>query len=104
MPAPDSLDQQESSVFSNPALVLGPTPSECGRVDSTEKANILLVDDTAENLTAFEAVLVDLNVRIICAHSGREALQCLLRHEFAVVLLDVNMPEMGGFETAALIR
>ncbi len=69
-----------------------------------EPASILIVDDTPENLTAFESVLADLDQKIVKARSGREALQCLLRQEFAVILLDVNMPEINGFETAALIR
>lgn len=69
-----------------------------------EKVNILLVDDTPANLLALEAVLSDLGQNLVTAHSGRDALKHLLRQDFAVVLLDVNMPEMDGFETAALIR
>jgi PAS domain S-box-containing protein len=69
-----------------------------------EKVNILMVDDTPENLVALEAILGDLNQNLIKATSGREALRCLLRQDFAVILLDVNMPEINGFETAALIR
>src|SRR5579871_6598360 len=71
---------------------------------SDEKANILLVDDRPENLMALEATLSDLGQTLIKAHSGREALKRLLDDEFAVILLDVQMPEMNGFETAALIR
>ncbi len=69
-----------------------------------EKVNILLVDDTPDKLTAHEAVLVDLDQNIVKARSGREALRCLLQQEFAVILLDINMPGMDGFETAELIR
>jgi two-component sensor histidine kinase len=69
-----------------------------------EKANILLVDDRPENLMALEATLSDLGQTLIKAHSGREALKRLLNDEFAVILLDVQMPDMNGFETAALIR
>lgn len=66
--------------------------------------SILIVDDTAENLVALEAVLGDLGVRLVKVTSGQEALRMLLKEEFAVILLDVNMPGMNGFETAALIR
>jgi PAS domain S-box-containing protein len=69
-----------------------------------DRANILMVDDTPENLTAFESVLTELNQNVIAVRSGTEALRCLLRQDFAVILLDVNMPEMNGFETASLIR
>ena len=53
---------------------------------------------------AIEATLAELGQNIVKAYSGREALRCLLKDDFAVILLDVNMPEMDGFETAALIR
>lgn len=66
--------------------------------------SILIVDDTTENLVAMEAVLGDLGVRLVKVTSGQEALRMLLKEEFAVILLDVNMPGMNGFETAALIR
>jgi signal transduction histidine kinase/DNA-binding response OmpR family regulator len=69
-----------------------------------EKVNILLVDDRVENLLALKAILKPLHQNIIEAHSGREALKCMLDHEFAAVLLDVMMPDMDGFETAELIR
>jgi signal transduction histidine kinase len=68
------------------------------------KARILVVDDRPEKLLALEAVLEDLGEGIVRAYSGREALRHVLEHEFAVILLDVNMPGMDGFETAALIR
>src|SRR5437016_2761844 len=71
---------------------------------SAARASILIVDDTPENLTAFECVLTELKENIVTARSGQDALRCLLQEEFAVILLDVNMPEMNGFETAALIR
>jgi signal transduction histidine kinase len=66
--------------------------------------NILLVDDKPERVLALEAVLESLGQNIIRAFSGREALRALLQQEFAVILLDVNMPGMDGFETAGLIR
>jgi two-component system sensor histidine kinase/response regulator len=69
-----------------------------------DRVNILLVDDQPANLVALEAMLQGLGQNLIKAESGREALKCLLSHDFAVILLDVKMPEMDGFETAALIR
>jgi two-component system sensor histidine kinase/response regulator len=70
----------------------------------TEVVNILLVDDQPGKLLAHEAILCELGQRIIKARNGVEALSQLLRHDFAVILLDVNMPNMDGFETAAMIR
>lgn len=70
----------------------------------SEKVNILLVDDHVENLIALEAILDGPGHNLIRATSGREALRCLLHEDYAVILLDVQMPGMDGFETAALIR
>jgi CheY-like chemotaxis protein len=72
--------------------------------ESDGKVNILLVDDRPEKLLSIEAVLEDLGQNIVRAYSGREALRHVLAQEFAVILLDVNMPGMDGFETASLIR
>ncbi|HLQ56689.1 MAG TPA: response regulator [Streptosporangiaceae bacterium] len=69
-----------------------------------DKAKILLVDDRAENITALRAVLGSLNQTLVGARSGEEALKALLGEEFAVILLDVLMPGMDGFETAAHIK
>ena len=69
-----------------------------------EKAKILLVDDRAENIVALEAVLTSLNQELVSARSGDAALKALLSDEFAVILLDVLMPGMDGFETAAHIK
>jgi PAS domain S-box-containing protein len=66
--------------------------------------NILLVDDEPANLLALEAILRDLGQNLVTARSGDEALRCLLRDDFAVVLLDVQMQGLDGFETAKLIR
>ncbi len=67
-------------------------------------AGILLVDDQPANLVALEAMLEGISPHIVTAASGREALKQLLGADFAVILLDVKMPDMDGFETAALIR
>ena len=69
-----------------------------------DRVKILIVDDQPENLLAAEAVLESLGQDVVRAQSGREALRHLLSDDFAVILLDVMMPEMDGFETAALIR
>jgi len=70
----------------------------------TERAKILLVDDRPENLLALEAILSSLNQTLVRASSGEEALRALLKDEFALILLDVQMPGMDGFETAAQIK
>jgi len=69
-----------------------------------EKVNILVVDDLHQNLLVMGAILDELHENVITARSGAEALQLILQHDFAVVLLDVNMPGMDGYETAAFIR
>ena len=69
-----------------------------------EQANILIVDDRPEQLFALRTVLEDLGQNIITASSGEMALKRVLAHDFAVILLDVNMPGIDGLETAALIR
>jgi signal transduction histidine kinase/DNA-binding response OmpR family regulator len=69
-----------------------------------DQVNILIVDDLPEKLMIFEAVLEDLKQNIVCVRSGTEALREVLAREFAVILLDVNMPDIDGLETAALIR
>jgi CheY-like chemotaxis protein len=70
----------------------------------SDKARILLVDDRPENLVALEAILSTLDYALVRARSGDEALKALLTEEFAVILLDVSMPGMDGFETAAHIK
>src|SRR3984957_11725245 len=69
-----------------------------------ERAKILLVDDRPENLVALEAVLGALDQTLVRATSGEEALKALLTEDFAVILLDVQMPGLDGFETAAHIK
>lgn len=73
-------------------------------LEDMEPVHILLVDDQPENLLALESVLADCQYQLIKAGSGEEALRCLLKHEFAVIVLDVNMPGMDGFETAQWIK
>jgi signal transduction histidine kinase len=69
-----------------------------------EVTNILIVDDRRERLLVYRTILDELNLNLVTADSGEEALRAVLKHDFAVILLDVNMPGMNGFETAAMIR
>lgn len=69
-----------------------------------DKVNILVVDDLVENVLVLRSILEVLGENVVSAYSGREALRQVLHHDFAVILLDVNMPDIDGFETAALIR
>ena len=69
-----------------------------------EKVNILLVDDQPAKLLAYEVILKELGENLVVAASGREALEILLKNEIAVILVDVCMPELDGFELAAMIR
>jgi len=69
-----------------------------------ERVNILLVDDQPNNLLALESILGEMGENLVRADSGRAALRALLDDEFAVILLDVQMPDLDGFETASLIR
>ena len=62
-----------------------------------DRVNILLVDDQPARLLTYQSILSDLGQNLVLAHSGTDALDKLLREEFAVVLLDVSMPEMDGF-------
>jgi len=68
------------------------------------KPKILVVDDKPENLVAIERVLKDLDVEIVKATSGNEALRATLHHDFALALLDIQMPEMDGYELAGILR
>jgi len=85
-------------------VTLRESAAKVERAPKEEPVNILLVDDRAENLLALEAILEPLGERTIRAHSGDEALKCLLTDDFAVILLDVQMPGLNGFETAELIK
>ena len=85
-------------------LVDSSAPKEEEIPTSLEKVSILVVDDLPEKLLSYEAILEDLGQTLVMARSGQEALKLVLKQEFAVILLDVNMPDMDGFETASLIR
>src|ERR1700687_3943380 len=69
-----------------------------------QPVSILVVDDDPRNILALEAALARVECTIVKASSGLEALKCLLVQDFAVILLDIHMPGLGGFETASLIR
>jgi len=69
-----------------------------------ERVNILMVDDQPAKLLSYEAILAELGENLIKAASGKEALEHLLKHDIAVVLMDVSMPELDGFELAEMIR
>ncbi len=79
-------------------------PPDSSSLVDARPCDILVVDDTPENLTAIEVALDDLHYRLVKVESGKEALRRLLKQDFALILLDVQMPTMSGFETAQLIR
>ena len=93
-PRPPGIKKRLDSAASN----------DRNRMANDEKVDILVVDDLPEKLLVYQTVLEGLGQNVITARSGREALRFLLDREFAVILLDVHMPEMDGFETASMIR
>jgi signal transduction histidine kinase len=84
--------------------VAAPLKTQLTGASMTEKANILMVDDQPSRLLTYETILESLNQNLVRAQSGTEALQHLMRADFAAILLDVSMPDMDGFETAAMIH
>ena len=80
------------------------TTAEREAIPTHRDVDVLLVDDRQENLLALEAILEPLNLHLIRATSGEEALREVLRRDLAVILLDVQMPGMNGFETAKVIK
>jgi PAS domain S-box-containing protein len=106
---PSNGDKPKPATTSEVAIPAGGHPAALPDSPSSHRAselktNILLVDDRPDKLLAFQAILSSLEQNIVAADSGKEALRLLLKHDFAVILLDVYMPGMDGFETAALIR
>src|SRR2546425_12020637 len=81
-----------------------PCDTERKAMSAHEKVNILMVDDQPAKLLSYEVILSELGENLIKAGSGREALEHLLKTDIAVVLMDVSMPELDGFELADLIR
>src|SRR6267154_697882 len=76
-----------------------------GAMDSTQsQASILAVDDDTRNLMALQGLLSDMSLKLVTAKSGEEALRCVLKQDFAVILMDARMPGVDGFEAARLIR
>jgi two-component sensor histidine kinase len=98
MVATDTTELQVNGLAAESPLEAGELPPE------RETVAILLVDDRPDKLLALESVISTLGQTIVKASSGKEALRCLLHQDFAVILLDINMPGMDGFETASLIR
>ncbi|WP_298232478.1 response regulator [uncultured Azohydromonas sp.] len=100
------LTPKPPAASSSPPPVRSATPTVTTLPDEEEAvtSSILIVDDLREKHLVFRALLEDLGQELISAYSGAEALREVLRREFAVILLDVNMPDMDGLETARLIR
>src|ERR1700721_2211593 len=73
-------------------------------MNAPDKVNILLVDDSEAKLLSHEVVLAEIGERLFKASSAREAFECLLKNEVALILIDVCMPDLDGFELAAMIR
>src|SRR5690606_14791384 len=97
------------SVVGSAAPVAAPLNTAAGTTElslpgDTEPVTILLVDDQPGRLLSYRAILEPLGERLVDASSGADALKFLMDHECALILLDVNMPGMDGFETASLIH
>ena len=87
------------------AAATGPAPTRVDAdADTRDRASILIVDDRYDKRLALVTVLDDLDQDVVAVASGEDALRAVLEQDFAVILLDVNMPGMDGLETAALIR
>ncbi len=91
----------EAATVSREALASTSAPAQA---EAAQKAKILVVDDEPKSLYAMQELLGSLDETLLVAPSGEEALKLALRHDFAVILLDVRMPGIDGFETAKLIR
>ncbi len=90
--------------FCDHGSMMTTTPFQTSDEIDIPPANVLVVDDTPENLVALEVVLEDVDCTVVKSTSGNDALNKLLKKEFALVLLDVQMPGMDGFEVAEIMR
>ena len=86
------------------ATLTGASDPTLRTLNDSDAPRVLVVDDNAANLAAFEAILTDPGFELVLAQSGAEAMRHLLSGTFAAILLDINMPTLDGLETAALIR
>ncbi len=86
------------------APVIEMTEDKTRPTHSSDKVNILMVDDQPGKLMSYEVILAELNENLIKATSGKHALECLLKEDIAIVLMDVSMPDLDGFELAEMIR
>ena len=73
-------------------------------VENSDRPSVLIVDDVADKRLVIQTILEGLDLQIVVARSGEEALKAVLKQDFAVILLDINLPGMDGLETAAFIR
>src|SRR5580700_4968413 len=98
------MDPQATRSIFNQGLRAEFRASEVRKGMAHDKVNILMVDDQPGKLLSYDAILNELGENLIQARSGKEALDHLLKNDVAVVLLDVSMPELDGFELADMIR
>src|SRR6185503_2711032 len=101
---PREADRSRAAAHSPSPVALPVARMSRRDIATPDRPTVLIVDDNADKLIALESILLSLDVEIVAARSGREALRQLLERNFAVILLDVRMPGMDGFETTALIR
>src|ERR1700737_4395832 len=88
----------------SPPSVCGCTAEDFAPMNSAEKVNILLVDDSHAKLLSHEAILAEVGENLLKASSARQAFEVLLKNEVALILIDVCMPDLDGFEPAAITR